>query len=216
MKPWLLVTDANSGFHPRGRLIRCLLRSFCEPAEAEFRARGKCVDFTVAAFAVGDRRGGVVVHPCAVEIGSQVVTLNRWIGEPIPESQRQEKHPGKGQPHEGDQPRKPSGKLHRPHKFFCSRFLTPGRRNSGAACGHFGLLGVGGLADFEHRFGEQLLAFSRRLGSRTEAIQEQVPCRRKLGQDQLDRLRKGRSGLGFRVGNRKAFVLLSVKFAQGT
>jgi hypothetical protein len=44
-----------------------------------------------------DRHGGVVAHEGALEIGSQVVVLDRWIGQPIPESQRQEKHSREGQ-----------------------------------------------------------------------------------------------------------------------
>src|SRR5580692_5738984 len=69
-----------------------------------------------------DRHGGVVAsegaNEGALEIGSQVVVLDRWIGQPIPESQRQEKHSREGQQYQRNQPGKPSRKLHRPHAFL--------------------------------------------------------------------------------------------------
>src|SRR6202050_3345091 len=69
-----------------------------------------------------DRHGGVVApegaHESALEIGFQVVVLDRWIGQPIPESQRQEKQSGEGQQYQRNNPGKPSRKLHRPHAFL--------------------------------------------------------------------------------------------------
>src|SRR5580693_3330266 len=69
-----------------------------------------------------DRHGGVVApegaHEGALEIGSQVVVLDRWIGQPIPESQRQEKHSREGQQYQRNEPGKPSRKLHRSHAFL--------------------------------------------------------------------------------------------------
>ena len=54
--------------------------------------------------------------------------------------------------------------------------------------GYLGLEGVGLVADFEHGFGQQLLAFCCRLRCRMEESKEHVPGGRKLCQDQLDRV----------------------------
>jgi hypothetical protein len=50
------------------------------------------------------------------------------------------------------------------------------------------LPGVGLVADFEHGIGQQMLPFPVRLGGRVEEIEDHVPGRRDLGQQQLHRI----------------------------
>ncbi len=52
------------------------------------------------------------------------------------------------------------------------------------------LPGVRLVADFAHGFGQQMLPFRVRLGGRMEEIEEHVPGRRLLTQEQLHRVRR--------------------------
>jgi hypothetical protein len=85
----------------------------------------------------GNHHGGVVVHESALEIGSQVVVLDRWIGQPIPESRGKKSTPEKGS--------NTTSAISRGNlrgnciglMLFYSRSSLPGQRNPAAACGLF-------------------------------------------------------------------------------